>query len=273
VGLLVPAARGLAARQDWTAEASPATTTGTTLTANATPHSLGAITQVIASTEVEADWIDIRVHQTSLSATATDALLNIYIGAASSEVLLIDSLSVGWAPSGTSNPQGNVYRFPIRIAKGTRISAALRALIASDVLEVMITYGVANAGEWVGSGVETLGEVTASSRGTAVTPATAAPSWATMGTTGRRYQHIVLSVQGNNDTTAVGVWMSWTIGTGSAMYQQLGGILTTLTAAEVHMVYDTGRPCDIPSGTSLQLRSWASAAPSGDVYATLHGVY
>jgi hypothetical protein len=252
------------------------TTTGVTCTASATPHSLPASpTEIVsaANNTIEAEWIKVIVHNMSTAATLTDALLNIYIGGAGAETLFIDSLSVGWSPTAAAVGLPRSYWFPVRIPRGTRVSASLRSLIASDTVEVIIELGVSNGAHWVGSGVETLGEVTASSRGTAVTPALSAPGWATMGTSGRRYRYVQVGVQGNNDTSLLDGWLSWTVGTGSAMLQLLGGIITRTDAAEAHSKMPRGMWCDIPSGTSLQLRSWASAAPSGLVYATLHGVY
>lgn len=274
MGLFVPASRSLGQRKSWTGDAQFGTTTGTLLTASATPHALPAApTEVVASTAIEADWIEIQIHGMAAPATLTNALCNIYIGAASSETLLIDSLQAGWSPVVTTNDPPYRYWFPIRIPQGTRISASLRALIASDTARVLVKVGNSNRAHWSGSGVETLGEDTASSRGTAVTPATSAPTWATIGTTGRRYRHIVLGIQGNNDTTAVTVFTQWSIGTGSAVLQNLDDIVASLASAEYWTWTNTGRECDIPSGTSLQLRSWSSSAPSGAVYATLHGVY
>lgn len=248
-------------------------TTGVTLTAHATPHTLSATrTEIIAATTYEAEWIEITVHEIHQAATLTDALLNIYIGAGGSEVLLIDSLSVGWAAT-VQAATSIRYWFPIRIPRGTRISATLRALIASETCELMVRLGTSNGAHWVGSGVETLGEDTANSRGTAVTPATSAPSWASIGTSGRRYKHISVGVQGNNDTTALGTHLRWSIGTGSAMLQGLGGIPTDISATEWHVVDSAGRWCDIPESTALQLRAWSSGSVSGLMYATLHGVY
>jgi hypothetical protein len=247
-------------------------TTGVTCTASATPHALPASpTEIIsaANNTVEAEWIKVIVHGMNTSATNTDALLNIYIGGAGAETLFIDSLSVGWSPTGYAVGLPQSYWFPVRIPRGTRISASLRALIASDTCEVTIELGVSNGAHWVGSGVETLGETTASSRGTSVTEVT----WTTIGTSGRRYRYIVVGVQGNNDTSLVDGWWAWHVGTGSAILQHASMMRTRSDAAEAHSNMTEGRWCDIASGTSLQVYADSSSAPSGVVYATLHGVY
>ena len=247
---------------------------GASVQASATPHALtGTPTAVVNSTDIEAEWIRIHVHGMSNTATNTNGLLNIYFGAAGSEVLVIDSLAVGWAPTADAVGLPNTYWFPMRIPRGTRISAELRALIASDLVRVSVEYGASNGLHWVGSGVETLGEDTANSRGTSITPATTGSGWTTIGTTGRRYRYIQVSCLGNNDTTAAATWLNWYLGTGSAILGHGGFMLSRIDSIEAHSFRDNGRWVDIPSGTSLQLNVYSSAAPSGLIYAMIHGVY
>jgi hypothetical protein len=282
VGLLVPAvASGRYVR--WESGASDRSRTNTSpfyvgvgLTGGAANTLPASPTEIIsaANNTVEAEWIRVTVEGLAVSATSTNALLNIYIGGAGSETLFIDSLSCGWC-SGVTPQYGLpvTYWFPVRIPSGTRISASLRSQIASDIAGVAVELGVSNGRHWVGTGVETLGEDTANSRGTAVTPATTGSGWTSIGTSGRRYRYIALGVQGNNDTTLLDGWLHWYVGTGSAILQHVGAMLTRTDATEAHEVQDAGRWCDIPSGTALQLNAYASAAPSGLVYATLHGVF
>ena len=275
MSLAVPASRAQARQRNFSGV--PSDVWGTEITASATPHALtGTETEIIAATTYEAEWIRITCQETHASATNTDSLLNIYIGAAGSEVLFIDSLLAGWAGAiaGTvTTPRS--YWFPVRIPRGTRISGELRALIASETIEVLIELGVSNGAHWVGSGVETLGEDTAASEGTDVTPGSGAEgSYATIGTTGRRYRYIIPGVMGNNDTTLLAGITAWDIGVGSAAYQGLDDWINSDAASEVQTPWtDMGFWCDIPSGTALQLRSAANAAPSGLQTAALYGVY
>ena len=272
MALLVPAARNQ--RGDRNYSGTPTTTWGTTLTGG-TSHNLPASpTELVASTAFEAEWIRIEFHGMFVAATRPDALGNNYTGPRASETLFIDSLQAGWSNTVANAGVGQVYWFPVRIPSGTRISASLRSLIASDTCYIKIDYGVSNGAFWVGSGVETLGEVTASSRGTAVTPGNAAEgSWATIGTTGQRWRYLALGVQGNNDTTANAGLLAWDVGTGSAIYQGMENLTTFMNSNEYVQRNDADRWCDIPSGTSLQVRANAHAAVSGLTYATLHGVY
>ena len=277
MALLVPAARAVSASANFTTARPSTTGLGTQLTASATPHALPASpTQLIASTAVEGEWLYVAIHNMGVAATVTDALLNLYIGGAGSEVLFIDSLAAGWS---STLALGNVpqrYWFPVRIPRGTRISGSLRSLIASDVGTVYVAVGNSNGEHWVGSGVETLGEVTASSKGTAVTPGSSSEgSWASMGTTGRRYRYLNMRSMGNNDTSIVAGAIAWDIGSGSAVLQGMEGKMFSIdNASETQQMWEArGLWCDIPSGTALQLRGQSHTTPSGAQTGILYGCY
>ena len=274
MGLLVPSARKQSSSQNYTAGTRPSNTMGTLLTASGTPHALGSKAQLIAATSYEAEWCRIMFLNTAVSATLTDSLVNIYIGGSGSEVPLIANLLSGWsAPVTTGVPAA--YWFPIRIPRGSRISADLRALIASDTCYILFEYGISNGEHWVGSGVETLGAVTGSSRGTAVTPGSSSDgSFASIGTSTRKYRYLNMGAMGNNDTSIVAETITWDVGSGGAVLQGMQDNYTLDLAAESQSQWTPrGWPCDIPSGTALQLRGQSSATPSGLQYCCLYGVY
>lgn len=252
----------------------PTTTQGIVLTASATPHALPAApTEILSATSFEANWIEIIVKNTRTAATVTDSLLNLYIGAASSEVLLIDSLSSGWAHN-HDFARGMYYWFPLRIPAGTRLSGSLRALIASDICNLEVNYGWNPNLAWSGVGVETLGEDTANSRGTSVTAGDASEgAFTSIGTNSRRYGYITLGVQGNNDTSMASGTCSWDVGTGSAVLQGMTRFEQVQSSDEYHSNIHHGWWCDVAASTALQVRGQFSATPSGQNYITLHGVY
>lgn len=277
MALFVPATRQASYSANFTTARPGLTTLGTQLTGHGTPHSLGAITQLIAATTVEAEWIYIAVHNMNVGATVTDALLNIYIGAEGSETLFIDSLLAGWSATLAAGGIPAHYWFPVRIPRGTRISGALRTLIASDVGTVYVCVGNSNGMHWVGSGIETLGEVTASSKGTAITPGTSSEgNWASIGTSARRYRYLNMRAMSNNDTSVLATTIAWDIGTGSAVLQGMEGLMfSTDGGNEYQMAWEAnGLWCDIPSGTALQARGQShGASVSGAQTACLYGVF
>lgn len=277
MGLLVPHSRALTGEGTLGSASRPTTTWGTAVVASATPHALtGTKTTLIAATNKEYDRISVIVHSTYIAATITNGLLNLYLGAAGSEVLWIDSLQVGWAGGPAAGSPGRRYVFPIRVPRGVRISAEFRALIASDTAYVILDLDHTNGSAWVGAGVETLGQATAASRGTSITPGgTSEGAWATIGTSGRKYRYILPSVMGNNDTSIVAEWDRVDIGSGSAVKQGLENfILVNNATNELNQDWTYNpRECDIPASTALQVRARSHTTPSGVQYATLHGVY
>ena len=101
MALLVPYHRQQSQERNFSGR--PTTTWGTVLTASATPHALPASpTEIIASTAYDACRVVVQIDGPWGSNTNTDALLNIYLGAASGEVLFIPNLLAGWALPNTS---------------------------------------------------------------------------------------------------------------------------------------------------------------------------
>src|SRR3990167_8833679 len=110
MSLAVPASRAQARQRNFSGR--PSDTWGTTITASATPHALtGTETEIIAATTYEAEWIRIAFNNTFIGATLTDSLFNLYIGAAGSEVLFIDSLQSGWSAAASGGNPNRSYWF------------------------------------------------------------------------------------------------------------------------------------------------------------------
>lgn len=277
MALAVPASRAVSSSANFTTARPSLTGLGTQLTAHATPHSLPSPpTELIAATVVEGEWLYVFIHNMAVSATLTDALVNIYIGGAGSETLLIDSLLAGWSNTLVLGGGPAHYWFPLRIPRGTRISAALRALITVDVCTVYVAVGNSNGAHWVGSGVETLGAVTGSSKGTAITAGGASEgAWTSIASSGRRYRYLNMGAMSNNDTSIVAEGIAWDVGVGSAVYQGMEGEMFSVnnSSESMQMFESAGLWCDIPSGTALQLRGQSHTAPSGATTACLYGVY
>ena len=273
MGLLIPAPRAYS--QEFNYSGRPAVTWGTTLTGSATPHALPASpTQVTASTAYDADWVKITIHATAVAATVTDSLINIYLGGAGAEVLFIPNLVAGWgADLGTDVP--HVYQFPVRITRGVRISADLRNLIPSDTAQLMIDLYQTNGALWSGAGVDQVGAVTASSRGTTVTPGAASEgTFTTLGTTNRLWRYVLPVIMSNSDTTQVTDSGDMDIGTAGALIHGLEHFQTAYSSSERDMSYDgMGRWVEIASGTSLDARIQDLGADIEAKSVICYGVY
>lgn len=277
MALLVPASRAVSGSANFTTARPSTTGLGTQLTAHATPHSLPATpTELISATTIEGEWLYVAIHNSAVATTVTDGLVNLYIGGSGSETLFIDSLVAGWAAGISFSSGPSHFWFPVRIPRGTRISAAFRSRITVDVCTVYVAVGNSNGEHWVGSGVETLGETTASSKGTAITLGSASEgSWTSIGTTGRRWKYLNMAAMSNNDTSIVAETVAYDVGSGSAVLQGMEGKMFSMDAStEAQQMWESrGLWCDIPSGTALQLRGQSNATPSGAQTAILYGCY
>lgn len=148
-------------------------TWGTPITADSTPHTKGAWTDVIAA----ADWsgftgdaMEIEVRFNSMSGSATDhrGLADIGVDSGGGYASIIDNLACGYASGYGTNGEGVAYRFPLHIANGVKIGCRLQALIASDTVNVSIIVrgNPTNPGiVRVGTSVTTINADTANSDG------------------------------------------------------------------------------------------------------------
>lgn len=255
MSLILPAPRQSRIEQNFSAR--PFSGWGTSVTASATPHSEGTVTELVTSTTDNSDFVIIDVWNTSTSATNTASLLNIYTGASMTH-LIIPNLMVGWAAD-LSVGGGRTYGFPLRIPRGTRIGASLRAVIASDVAKVGIQ--LFNTGGWSGGKCESVGEDTANSRGTSVTPGTTSDgTLTTLGTTGFNWKWCYATTMGNTDTTLNAGCMSVELGVGGSVLPMTQMDFQHDNGSEFHVVTRPfGKLCSVASGTTVQGRCRTSA--------------
>ncbi len=147
---------------------------GTSVAAHAsTAHTKNATyTQLIAATAYEAFGIFVGVHANATASTRVSILVDIAIGGAGSETVIIPNLIAGnQAASATTSLMGSHYFFPIRIKAGSRISATCQAGVAADTVNVgvhLLQHQV--PGAWYGTRVTAYGADTATSTGVSMSP-------------------------------------------------------------------------------------------------------
>jgi hypothetical protein len=274
MSLSVSAHNSIRSQRNWSGRL--AATSGTVLTAAGSSHTLGTKVELIASTSFDTHLVRVRVHNSFISNTQTDQLVNIYVGASTAEVLLIPNLLAGWANSlGGGGTPIRIYEFPLFIPAGTRLSADNQALIASDTVAVMIEcFGGGQPRGWVGRGVECIGAVTASSQGTSVTSGGASDGTFTdIGTTAKEWRFVQPMLQGNlTDTAIQNASIAADIGVGGALLHELAEFIFTTEATENTRNADTGRYTRIPSGTALQLRAQSHTTAETHDWC-IYGVY
>ena len=147
---------------------------GTSVAAHATTaHTKNATyTTLVATTSYTSYGIFVGLHATSTASTRESFLVDIAIGAASSEVVIIPNLLAGnQAGSSTTSGMGSYYYFPIVIPKGVRISATCQSDTAADTVFVSVhLVQHAEPGVWYGSRVTAYGADTATSTGVSMSP-------------------------------------------------------------------------------------------------------
>jgi len=109
--------------------------------ASATPHTKGAWTQMIASTAADSNLLHFAYDQVYTLSTDTSQLLDIGIGAAGAETVLVANCGGGYA--GTDGAPH--FGIPVSIPKGSRLSFRNQALIPGDSVRCyMAVWNVPN---------------------------------------------------------------------------------------------------------------------------------
>lgn len=240
--------------------ATPSTTAdGTLVTASGTIHTKGAYAQLIASTTYDWHGFWLITGGVAIAASATDMLLDIAIGAAASEQVILPDLLVGYTAATSVGPRQ--WFIPIFIPRGSRIAARIQALIASDTTQVTVHGVSGNSGlpSPLFRGADAYGIVSATSRGTSHTPGNsgAESTDANIGvTTTKNYGAVMIGV-GQQTTAITAIAYHWEL--------TIGGITraewrTVNSTAEVIYGPYPGCPTtvSVPIGTQLQVQAEAS---------------
>jgi len=207
----------------------------------------------------------------------SSCLLNLYTGAAAAEVALITGLSVGWVELPRA---GNTcYGIPCFIPQGTRISMKTQAITASLSLEIMATLypadqGRAGASQRGPTIFEVVGSSLTGSRGTSHTPGNTG-SFSTAANIGSptsfdaKYIRLMASGQGTkSDITMTALaYIVELSKSGGPVY---GSWWVGNTTTENQIFVPAGMiPCNIPSGTQLQVRAKCSGTAEAQDYSVL----
>ncbi len=214
----------------WTPQVSPSvleasqsstSSDGTTVTASGTTHTKGSYAQLIASTGRPSYGITIVIHNVGAASTNARMLVDIAIGAAASEQVIIPNLLAGNASAwNAASNGGTCYYFPIAIPSGVRISARCQASTASDTCNIIVWLHQARTapGLWVGQRVTAYGVNTGTSTGTAHTPGST-NSYATAtqitSSTTNPIRYMQVGIDTGTDTTGTSMRGMFSIGLGA----------------------------------------------------------
>ena len=261
------------------------TSLGTTITASATANTKGSWTQLVAASDHDARGIGIALNtpDDSGSPGRWDALIDIGIGAAGSEQVIVPNLLLSSVFKGGN---GKFYFFAIFIPKGSRIAARLQCSTGSRTCYVQVSLAAALfASGAVGQKVAALGAATADSGGAGVSTSASdntKGSWSEIvASTAEQYTGLTLTVGHRAAAVSGGADSNFLIdiGIGGAGSEQvlIGDVYTTCD-------YDTEDfepkvqffPVLVPKGTRLaaraQVSNAAAAAGNRDIDVVLYGV-
>ena len=158
----------LVSRQPWEGQSVVVATAEVVVTASATPHTMGAWTEVHASTSGVADLLRVVVQSIGVSASARAALVDVGVGAVGAEVVVAAGVAVGSAATG---PPWLWFDLPIQVPAGTRIAARLQGQQASQTATVRVTAMCSPWPSLAPTSLDVLGTSPATSLGTSVSSA------------------------------------------------------------------------------------------------------
>lgn len=247
-----------------------------TVTASATPHTMGAWTTLIASTSTPGDALALYAGSTAVNATDSSTLIDIGVGAAASERVLVAGVPVGWIPIG-----GRAFHLPVQVAAGERISARAQSAIASKA--VLTGVNLSGAGGWVRSATaviaDSYGVSSAASSGTAMTDVGSAntkSAWTQIAASTNRRHKLLVPIP----TCAAGVTAIlqsdylFDVGIGAPGSESvlLANVYTaTTTSEDIRAGTLVPYRCDIPAGSALSVRMQKSNVSSQPLSMVLIG--
>ena len=260
---------------------NPATPFGTLVSSHATTaHTKNATyTELIASTAFETYGILIYfsdVGGTNLAASSM--LVDLAIGGASSESVIISNLNAGYASAQKAQRGGQKYWFPLRIPAGSRLSATAQSLIVADDVRMAVwLFGKPNRPVWAGDSVVTYGADTSLSQGVIVaTGASGAEGTYTqiVASTTRAHPYLAAGVGCAADTSVIDGTYYLDIGSGSATEANLllNQVLVTDSSEALSHYFPISCYAHVASGVRLATRISQVSGVAQSLDVILYGV-
>lgn len=247
--------------------------------ASATTHTLGAWTEVIASTSEDVDCVVVLVSNVAESAFDTATMVSIATGAAGAETAFISDIAVGSAAGiniYSGSTLGIAFAVPMVVPKGTRISAAVQSRITNKVAKVAVqlakspTMVQARAAR----SFVTFGTSTATSSGTAMSAS--AGTWTQItASTPRPLSGIMVVPSATSSSVVTSSNIVMTVGVGAAGAEAELGSITCGTPSTNEQMSSLGYgliptiPCDLPAGVRLAVKA---SIGSNTIDVTLIGI-
>ena len=226
--------------------------------------SKGNWAQLIASVTSETYGILICINSNNANAASRNTVLDIGIGTAGNEIVVVPNLLAGNASAYNTPGSGVWYYFPLTISPGARIAARAQGTVTTafnvfiQVMQRPLNPSLIKKASFV----QALGVTVPN--GTAVTPGTTAESgWVLLGTTTRRCWFWQIGAQiPSTDTAhnAAVIHMDLAVGNGTNFTVMIQDLAFTTTAAEIHNSTPLTVGCEFPvaEGSSIYARAQTS---------------
>ena len=196
---------------------------GTQLTASATPNTKGSVSEIIASTSVEAAGLIVYL---SSIGNGSRILFDILIGASGSEKVLVENIHFS---GGRSAIAGTCLYFPISVPEGSRLSGRSQSSVVSDTCRVNLALLSASfAPSSPLNSVLTYGAVTSDSGGTSIDPggtANTKGSWVELSASVTD-DILALAMSLGNDANAIAATCNWSFDIGQQDFLRAGSANT-----------------------------------------------
>lgn len=239
--------------------------------------SKGSWAQLIAATTNDTFGLIVNINSNNASAASRETVVDIGIGAASSEVVLIPNLICGGAQAYNTGGGGFWYYFPIWIPAGTRIAARAQGTVATAIEVYVRTLQRPRRPEAVkvGTYAEAIGMTLPS--GTSVTAGTTSEgTWTSLGTTAKDLWFWQVGVQvssGDTSWNIAAIHVDLAVGDGSTKDVILDEALVTTSTAEQTCKPIVTLACEafVPAGSTIYARAQSSGT-ADPLYITAYGV-
>lgn len=224
------------------------------LVAHATPHTKGLWVELEASLTRDICGLTIAT-DTIIGVTGTDTsmLLDIGIGAAASESVVVSNVPVGFHATGIGT------FLPIHISAGTRVAGRIQAAVTADIFTPLVVFHYADRpGMWVGYAVaETIGVNTATSGPT--TGDLTDNDWdEAVASTANSYRALTCHITGPAGSVALGtITTTVAVAVGGAGSEQILGTYVARTTTAELVPFVVGPPfieVAVPAGSRLSIR-------------------
>lgn len=199
---------------------------------NASAHSKGAWVELIASTSDYADLLQIICGSTFNSGNYGAALMDVGVGAASSEVVVAANIPVGNHASSQQTPS---FPLPLRISKGSRIAVrwqSFRAGAADAKVTCVLQRWPTSLGIFSPTILDTIGATTGTTSG--VSMGTTSGAWVQMSASApQAYQGFCVDLISSDNTMSNGTGLTVDVGVGGSGSEQGVSSATLFTTSSI----------------------------------------